>query len=126
MTTRKHTAPAKAQPAARSKPARRPSSTYTTGRFRALAGVPAAGYPKPLPCPFCGANEDVELRRVPDVPDVLPFYTWAECCGSQGPFADSPKGAAKRWNQRTSFEEYQGVAVALLEKNRGSTRQAQS
>lgn len=72
---------------------------------RAEDGNPAGFSPKPLPCPWGCVSSVIYL-------DSHGEAHWAECpaCGSRGPTAATPPGAARRWNRRAGRHRGAGRA----------------
>ncbi len=80
----------------------RPKKNQTVFQVKTDFGerVRVGGVPPALPCPFCGASSiDVSILKEGG-DSLLPYYSWADCCGSRGPQAESIKAAAQSWNER--------------------------
>lgn len=74
-------------------------------------GLPIAGTPAPLPCPFCGSDEDMGIILKAGGKDAVAYVECGHCgidgpmanCDDERPFTsyhDLVKTAARFWNTR--------------------------
>lgn len=75
---------------------RKPVGLFTEGAH----SHPIEGSEAPVPCPFCGGTEFIQVHDVSEEQDGSSCHAQCDDCGAEGPCSDSMLEAAQSWNKR--------------------------